>query len=66
MFSAFSSRRYISALQVLGRKDPEIVEAGTTLGDMAVLDQAYFSFGSICKHLFSTYSLLMFLLKTNS
>lgn len=31
---------FLCALQVLGRKDPEIVEAGTTLGDMAVLDQA--------------------------
>ena len=29
--------------QVLGRKEHEIVEAGTTLGDMAVLDQASFS-----------------------
>ena len=26
--------------QVLGRREPEVVEAGTTLGDMAVLDQA--------------------------
>ncbi|CAJ1371824.1 unnamed protein product [Effrenium voratum] len=26
-------------LEVLGRREPEIVEAGTTLGDMAVLDQ---------------------------
>lgn len=26
-------------LEVLGRRDPEIVEAGITLGDMAVLDQ---------------------------
>ena len=29
-----------SVLEVLGRREPEIVEAGTTLGDMAVLDQA--------------------------
>eukprot|EP00913_Durusdinium_trenchii_P000992 g915.t1 len=30
-------------LEVLGRRDPEVVEAGTTLGDMAVLDQATLS-----------------------
>jgi hypothetical protein len=30
----------LARIQVLGRRDPEIVEAGITLGDMAVLDQA--------------------------
>ena len=38
MRSEFGARGI--ALQVLGRKEHEIVEAGTTLGDMAVLDQA--------------------------